>query len=586
MIATSDSGQTHDAEPTGQALDRMLHAALGRSTGSVSPASVALAYADWLLHLANSPAKWCQMLVKARRKSARFAVYASQTLRGHPAEPCIEPLPQDHRFDAPEWQAPPFNLLYTAFLLTQQWWHNATTGVRGVSPHHEQVVEFVTRQLLDMVSPSNFLLTNPEVLRATASQGGVNLYRGARNLAEDVERRVANLEPAEKQQFRVGRDLAVTPGKVVYRNRLVELIQYEPATGQVHPEPVFIVPAWIMKYYILDLSPHNSMVKYLVDHGYTVFILSWKNPAADDAFLGMTDYRRLGITVPLNVISKIVPRRKIHAVGYCIGGTLLAIAAAALGRDHDDRLASLTLFTTETDYSEAGELTLFIDDSEVAFLEDIMSDQGYLDSQQMAGAFQLLRSNDLIWSRMVRDYLLGDRRPPNDLMAWNADATRMPFRMHAEYLRRLFLNNELAAGKYTVDGSPITISDIRAPMFVVATEKDHVAPWKSVYKIHLQADAPITFLLTSGGHNAGIVSEPGHPRRQYRVATCRDGDSYVDPETWYRVASVHEGSWWPEWDTWLREKSTAPPVDPPPLGQPELGYAPLCDAPGTYVHLS
>ena len=577
--------QFGNAESQPLALDRLLHAAIGRATLSVSPSSLALAYGDWLLHFSGSPAKWAQLLVKARRKMNRFGVYAWQIAAGKEVDPCIEPLPRDHRFDAPEWKNPPFNLYYTAFLLTQQWWHNATAGVRGVSPHHEQVVEFVTRQMLDIFSPSNFLLTNPEVLKATADQGGANLWRGFCNLAEDVERGVANLEPIEKESFRVGQEVAVTPGKVVYRNRLVELIQYDPTTEKVHPEPVFIVPAWIMKYYILDLSPQNSMVKYLVDHGYTVFILSWKNPGSEDAHLGMTDYRRLGISVPLNVVTKIVPNQKVHAVGYCIGGTLLAIAAAAMGRDHDDRLASLTLFTAETDYTEAGELTLFIDDSEVAFLEDIMWDQGYMDTKQMAGAFQLLRSNDLIWSRMIRDYLLGDRRPPNDLMAWNVDATRMPCRMHSEYLRRLFLNNEFAAGRYKVDGSPIAVSDIRSPMFVVATEKDHVAPWKSVYKIHLQADVPITFVLTSGGHNAGIVSEPDHPRRHYRVSTRDDRESYVDPDTWCETTTVKQGSWWPEWEAWLSMKCTAEQIAPPTLGAHTLGYPPLCDAPGIYVHL-
>ncbi len=302
---------------------------------------------------------------------------------------------------------------------------------------------------------------NPEVLKATLDQGGANLGRGVRNFAEDVERELAHLGPVGTEQFRVGENIAITPGKIVYRNQLVEVIQYSPTTRTVHPEPILIIPAWIMKYYILDLSPHNSMVKYLVDQGYTVFMVSWKNPETEDAYLGMSDYRRFGVMAPLDVVSAIVPNRKIHTAAYCIGGTLLAIAAAAMGRDGDDRLASMTLFATETDFTEAGELTLFIDDSQVAFLQDIMWDKGYLDAKQMAGAFQLLHSNDLVWSRMVRDYLLGDRRPPNDLMAWNADATRMPFQMHSEYLERMFLKNELANGNYEVEGRPVSLSNIR-----------------------------------------------------------------------------------------------------------------------------
>jgi polyhydroxyalkanoate synthase len=398
---------------------------------------------------------------------------------------------------------------------------------------------------------------------------------------EDVERELANLEPTGTEDFRVGKSVAVTPGKVVYRNQLIELIQYQPTTKQVHKEPILIIPAWIMKYYILDLSPHDSMVKYLVDHGHTVFMVSWKNPDAADAYLGMSDYRRLGIMAPLDVITAITPNRKIHAVGYCIGGTLLTIAAAAMGRSGDDRLASLTLFATETDFADAGELTLFIDESQVAFLQDMMWDKGYLDTKQMAGAFHLLRSRDLIWSRMVRDYLLGDRRPPNDLMAWNADATRLPFRMHSEYLEWIYLRNQLANGEYKVDGRPVSISSIRPPLFVVSTEKDHVAPWRSVYKIHLQADTPITFVLTSGGHNAGIVSEPGHPRRRYRISTDGDGAAYLDPDTWYETTPVKQGSWWPEWQAWLKSKSAPDCEVPPAFGG--NAFTPLCDAPGTYV---
>jgi polyhydroxyalkanoate synthase len=575
MMDSDDvNGQPHT-------LDRMLHAAMGRVTGAVSPPSVALAYLDWGVHFYSSPAKWAQLLVKARRKLLRYGLYSAQASMNPETEPCIEPLPQDYRFRAPEWQQWPFNLYYTGFLLTQQWWHNATTSVRGVSKHHEQVVEFGTRQILDMFSPSNCPLTNPEVLKTTIEQNGANLGRGFFNCVEDVERELAHMEPSGTENFRVGDNVAVTPGKVVYRNQLVEVIQYEPTTETVHKEPILFIPAWIMKYYILDLSPHNSMVKYLVDRGHTVFMVSWKNPDAGDAYLGMSDYRRYGIMAPLDVVSTIVPTRKVHAVGYCLGGTLLSIAAAAMGRDGDDRLASVTLLATQTDFAEAGELTLFIDESQVAFLQDIMWDQGYLDTKQMAGAFQLLRSNDLIWSRMVRDYMLGDRRPLSDLMDWNADPTRMPFRMHSEYLERMFLKNELANGQYEVEGRPVSISNIRPPMFVVSTQKDHVAPWRSVYKIHLQADAPITFVLTSGGHNAGIISEPGHPRRHYRVATHGDAEPYLDPDTWFDTTPIKEGSWWPEWEFWLRTKSTPDLVEPPGVGG--NGYPFLCDAPGTYV---
>jgi polyhydroxyalkanoate synthase len=286
---------------------------------------------------------------------------------------------------------------------------------------------------------------------------------------------------------------------------------------------------------------------------------------------------------PLDVVTTIVPDRKVHTVGYCLGGTLLTIAAASMGREGDQRLAGVTLFATQTDFSEAGEISLFIDESQVTFLEDLMWEQGYLDAKRMSAAFQLLRSADLIWSRMVRDYLLGERQPMIDLMAWNQDATRLPYRMHTEYLRDLFINNELFEGKYLVDGSPIAISNINVPIFVVSTEKDHVAPWRSVYKIHLQADAPLTFVLTNGGHNAGIISEPGHPRRHFRVSTTNDGVPFVDPDVWFARTPVKEGSWWPEWEGWLRERSGNEEVAARTIGATGETFPALGDAPGAYV---
>ena len=491
-------------------IDRSLHAAAARFTAGLSPAALAAAYVDWATHLAGSPGKRMQLVEKWMRKSTRLAHHVGQcALQGTASASCIEPLPQDRRFVGEAWQHWPYNLMYQSFLLNQQWWHNATTGVRGVTKQHENVVEFASRQILDMFSPSNFLLTNPELLQRTLEQGGMNLVRGAQNFLEDWERAVSGKKPVGSEAFEVGRNIAITPGKVIFRNRLIELIQYAPATDKVRPEPILIVPAWIMKYYILDLSPQNSLVKYLTEQGFTVFMISWKNPGPEERDLGMDDYRKLGVMAAIDAVSAVLPEQKIHSVGYCIGGTLLSLAAAAMARDSDDRLQSLTLFAAQTDFHEAGELMLFINDSQLTFLEDMMWEQGFLDTKQMAGTFQLLRSNDLVWSRMIREYMRGEREPMTDLMAWNADATRMPYRMHSEYLRRLFLDNELAEGRYHVDGKPIALTDIRAPIFSVGTTRDHVAPWRSVHKIHLLADTEVTFLLTSGGHNAGIVSEPG-----------------------------------------------------------------------------
>lgn len=575
------TGPAADIEPP-SAPDRLLRASMGKLTGSISPASLSLAYTDWALHLLASPGKWQRLGEKAMRKSARLARYAACVQGGRTAEPCIEPLPQDRRFRAAGWQQWPFNLIHQAFLLNQQWWHNATTGIGGVSPHHQQVVSFVARQLLDMLSPTNFIATNPEVLEATVREGGMNLVRGWNNLVEDGERHLAGKPPAGTEEFQPGVQVAATPGQVVYRNRLIELIQYAPATKEVQREPVLIAPAWIMKYYILDLSPHNSLVRYLVERGHTVFIISWHNPGPQDSDLGMEDYLQLGVLEALKAVRAIVPDERVDTVGYCLGGTLLAMAAAYLAQLGDDSLNSITLLAAQTDFTEAGELKLFIDDSQLNYLDDIMWSQGYLDNRQMAGAFQLLRAHDLIWSRLVQQYLLGRREPMNDLMAWNLDATRMPYRMHSEYLHKLFLNNDLFGGRSKVNGRTISLGDIRAPIFAVATESDHVAPWQSVYKINLIADPDVTFLLTSGGHNAGIVSEPGHAKRHYRVAKREAGSNYIDPEQWLLANAPQTGSWWPAWADWLARHGSGKTA-PPAMGAPQAGYPPREPAPGSYV---
>jgi len=565
-------------------LDRFFNAWVADYSLGMDPRVLPMVALDWGLKLAWSPGTHARLTEKAWRKLVRFSAYALQSLADPDAPPAIEPLPQDRRFDHPGWKQWPYNLMSQSFLLAQQWWFNASTGVPAFSRQRKDVMNFATRQMLDVISPANFMTTNPEVLNATVRERGANLLRGWANFVDDWQRLATGQPPAGTERFQPGRDVAVTPGKVVFRNHLIELIQYAPATPKVHAEPVLIVPAWIMKYYILDLSPHNSLVRYLVDKGHTVFMISWRNPTSEDRDLGMDDYRRLGILAALEAIGGILPERQVHGVGYCLGGTLLAIAAAAMDRDGERRLRTVTLLAAQTDFSEAGELMLFITEEQVEFLESMMWDRGVLDTQQMAGAFQLLRSNDLIWSRMRREYLLGERRPPNDLMAWNADQTRMPFRMHSEYLRKLFLNNELATGKLVVDGERVVIGDIRSPIFSVSTVSDHVAPWRSVFKIHLLASAAeVTFLLTTGGHNAGIVSEPGHRGRSYQISTRTAGEPYVDPATWNQTAPRCDGSWWPAWESWLARHSTDE-VEPPPLGAPQAGLPPLEDAPGSYVH--
>lgn len=574
----SGRGPSVSGDGAALVLDRTLNAMAARATLGLSPAALLEAWSDWAVHLSASPGKQFELFQKALSKALRLQRYALAGGAGR----CIEPLAQDRRFAAAAWRNPPFDFIHQAFLLRQQWWWNATTGVRGVTPRHEQVVEFAARQLLDIFSPANCAWTNPEVLARARATGGMNFVRGACNWVEDLGAILAPRASYPPEGSGVGETVAVTPGRVVYRDRLIELIQYAPTTDTVRPEPVLITPAWIMKYYILDLRPENSLVRFLVARGFTVFLISWRNPDGEDRDLGMNDYLADGQMAALDAVQAITGAARVHACGYCLGGTLLTIAAAAMARNRDERLASLTLLAAQSDFSEAGELTLFINESQVSFLEDLMWEQGYLDTWQMAGAFQLLRSHDLIWSRLTREYLMGERPERSDLMSWNADATRLPYRMHSEYLRWLFLENRLAQGRYQVDGAAIALSDIRVPIFALGTETDHVAPWRSVYKVHLHFDAEVTFVLTNGGHNAGVVSEPGHPFRRHRVRATPAHTAFLDPDHWLEEAETRDGSWWPTWTDWLAARSGAP-VAPPPLGAPDRGYPALEDAPGHYV---
>lgn len=543
---------------------------------AIAPTTAVGAFMDWWTHLLGSPAKQWELAQFGIEQGLRSAVAGFAQ--------AIDPLPQDKRFGDPAWQQLPYSAWAQAFLLSQQWWERATTGVPGVSRHHERMVSFAARQWLDMVAPSNFISANPVVQRRTVQEGGMNLLRGASHAVEDAWRAAADRPPAGAERFEVGRNLAITPGRVVLRTRLMELIQYEAATPTVHAQPLLIVPAWIMKYYVLDLSPHDSLIKYLVDHGFTVFAISWKNPDSSDSELGMDDYDKLGVRAALQAIGKIVPGEKVHAVGYCLGGTLLSIVAAALGRDRQDVLHTLTLLAAQTDFTEPGELGLFIDEGQLAFLETLMSQRGYLDKRQMKQTFQMLRSNDLLWSYRLTNYLLGERRPVTDLMAWNADGTRLPFRMHSEYLRGMFLDNALARGEWRVDGAPVNLDDIHVPIFNLGTVQDHVAPWRSVFKLHALTDAEQTFVLTAGGHNVGIVNPPGQPISSYRLRDWHAGDRLLTPDEWLKATTPIAGSWWIAWVQWLEQHSSRARVAAPRMGAPEAGLPPLDAAPGRYVH--
>lgn len=559
-----------DHQAIAQRMDRRLHALESRYTGGLAPASLPIAAMDWAFQAANRPFAMAEQWRTAFDQWRRLGRILS-----HTGEP-VAPRPDDHRFAAAAWAQSPFAELVQAVLLGEEWWQGLIMAPGGVAAHNRRVLSFTMRQWLDMLSPSNFPWSNPEILATTRDRRGLNLLEGYANYLRDL----AGKAGEESSRLRPGQDLATTPGKVVFRNDLIELIQYAPSTPEVAPEPVLIVPAWIMKYYILDLSPHNSLVGYLVSQGHTVFMISWRNPGPEMRDASLEDYRRSGVMAAMDAVSAICAGQKIHLTGYCLGGTLATVAAAQATAAGDDRLASLSLFAAQTDFSEAGELQLFISEDQIDFLEDVMETQGYLSSRQMSGAFQMLRPNDLIWSRLIRAYFLGERPAHFDLMAWNADGTRMPARMHSDYLRKLYLGNDLAEGRFVAGGRTLALDDIHLPIFLVGTEQDHIAPWRSVYKLHFLNDGAITFVLTAGGHNAGIVSEPGHPHRHYRIDTRADGGRTLGAEEWQAAHGPRDGSWWPEWARWLRRYSGAP-VPPPPMGLP--GVPTLGPAPGRYV---
>ena len=571
--------------PNFRTFDRMLRAMLARMTQGVSPVAIADAWNEWASNLVTAPGKQLALTLRGSVDLTRLLLWLPTAAAGGLERAPFAFEPNDQQYCDPGWSKWPFNVVLQIHLMTESWWQEAVREVPGLTLRHEAEVRFMMRQLVDVFAPANLPGLNPVIIDRTLHEAGFNLLRGTANWGEDLSRLLAGKPAAGAEAFEIGVKVAVTPGNVVYRNDLMELIQYGPMTDAVHAEPLLIVPAWILKYYILDLTPESSLVRWLVERGHTVFLISWKNPDARDRDVGLDDYRRRGVMAAIDTVASIVPDRKIHVCGYCLGGTILAIAAATMARDHDSRLASLTLLAAQTDFADAGDLMLFVDEQHLMLLEDLMWDQGYLSTQQMAGAFQLLRSNELIWSRLIRNYVLGERDEMTALSAWNSDQTRMPARMHSEYLRGLFLENRLSGGRFAVEGHVIAMRDIRIPLFTVGTSRDHIAPWRSVYKVSLFTDTDATFALVSGGHNVGIVNSANQPRGSFQLMTRRRGDRYLDPDTWAAMAPTFDGSWWPAWEEWLVAAGSGERTPPPAIGAPSRGLPALGDAPGRYVRV-
>jgi polyhydroxyalkanoate synthase len=582
-VGAANAAERPAAIKAAEDLDHRLRERVAQALGGLSPWAAWRAWQDWGYHLATSPAREFELAAQAASAAAALGWFAVEQATGAEAPWPFEPEPSDRRFRDPAWRRPPFSLLAQAQLAAEAQWRSATADVRGAEEHDLQRVEFMGRFLLNAMAPANLPWTNPKVLQQARRQYGMNFVAGAKLLADDLLRMAAGKPLEGLDAFQVGRTMALTEGQVIFENALMELIQYAPATPSVHREPVLIIPAWIMKYYILDLTPEESLVRYLVGQGFTVFILSWKNPRSEARDTTLEDYRRNGVMAAVDAVSAVAPGEKIHAVGYCLGGTILSIAAAAMDRDGDHRLASLTLLAAQTDFVEAGELLLFVDRSQLAVLDDMMHARGYLDGSQMEAAFTALRPNEMLWAQVVERYMLAEPRTPAAMDAWLADATRMPAKMHTEYLRRLFIENEFSRGEYLVDGRGVAPEDIHMPIFALGAERDYIAPWRSVYKIVLYSSAPTTFVLSGGGHNSSVVSPPAKPGAYYRISTNAASDDYVDPDAWLAKTPTRPGSWWPAWVEWLTQRSSADQVAPPPMGRPEAGLAPLRPAPGAYV---
>jgi poly[(R)-3-hydroxyalkanoate] polymerase subunit PhaC len=501
-------------------------------------------------------------------------------MAGEAVEPVAVPDARDNRFADPDWsQNQFFDFLKQLYLLTTKWAQHLVADAKDIDPHTRQKAEFYVRQIANAISPSNFVLTNPELFRATLTSNAENLVRGMHMLAEDIAAGHGHLKirQSDPKMFELGRNLALSPGKVVFQNELMQLIQYAPTTATVLKRPVLIVPPWINKFYILDLMPEKSFIKWCVDQGLTVFCISWVNPDARLARKGFEDYMRQGPLAALDAVKQATGETKVNAIGYCVGGTLLAITLAYLAARGDTRIASATFLTTQVDFTYAGDLKVFVDEQQLEALERRMAEQGYLEGMKMADAFNLLRSNDLIWPYVVNNYLKGKAPFPFDLLQWNSDSTRMPAANHSFYLRNCYLENNLSKGRIEIAGTKIDLKMIKIPVYNLGTMEDHIAPAKSVYLGSSCFGGPVRFVLTGSGHIAGVINPPKKNKYQYWTGAKPRG---ANLDGWLNKATEHPGSWWPDWLAWLKAQD----AEEAPARQPGDGeLKPIEDAPGSYV---
>jgi polyhydroxyalkanoate synthase len=547
--------------------------------GMSDPLNIGQAFFDMTARMMANPAQLVEAQISLWRDYMTLWQSAAKRMLGEPAEPVIKPSPEDRRFKDALWdESYVFDFIKQSYLLTARWMQSTVKNVEGLDDKTAKKVDFYTRQFVDAMAPSNFAVTNPEVIRSTLESGGENLVKGLSNLLSDLERGKGQLaiKMTDMEAFKVGENIAVTPGKVVFQNALMQLIQYQPTTDKVLKRPLLIMPPWINKYYILDLRDKNSFIKWAVIQGHTVFVVSWVNPGEELADKSFEDYMTLGPFAALDAIKQATGEREVNVIGYCLGGTLLAATLAYMAVKRDDRFASATFFTTMVDFKEAGELSVFIDEEQLAALEERMNEKGYLDARAMGTTFNMLRANDLIWSFVVNNYLLGKDPFPFDLLYWNADSTRMPAAMHSFYLRQMYQENKLSKGEIELLGTEIDLTKIELPVFILSTREDHIAPWKSTYAATQLYQGPVRFTLAASGHIAGVVNPPAAKKYSHWV----NDKNPPTPEEWLKTAQERPGSWWPEWHDWVKQYGDGEvPARKPGDGK----LKPIEDAPGSYV---
>ncbi|HUK09071.1 MAG TPA: class I poly(R)-hydroxyalkanoic acid synthase [Stellaceae bacterium] len=569
------------AERSQRLVKDFLERQRAQAATPADPLNIAQAFLEMTQRMVADPTRLVQAQLGLWQDYLRLWQHTAERLMGvESSEPVIEPNAADRRFKDRAWSDNAvFDYVKQSYLLTARWMQAAVKDVDGLDEKTARKVDFYTRQFVDAMAPSNFILTNPEVLRATIESGGENLVKGLGNLLSDLERGQGKLliKMTDLDRFKVGQNIAVTPGKVVYRNDLMELIQYTPTTPTVQRTPLLIMPPWINKFYILDLRPENSFIKWAVAQGHTVFVISWVNPDRELAQKTFADYMLEGPLAALDAIEQATGERQVNVIGYCIGGTLLACTLAYMRAKRDDRIKSATYFVALVDFKEAGELSVFIDEEQLQYLEERMNERGYLEGSEMATTFNMLRANDLIWSFVVNNYLLGKEPFPFDLLYWNSDSTRMPAAMHSFYLHNMYQQNKLVVpGGISLEGVPIDLGTIETPSFLLSTREDHIAPWRSTYAATQIYRGPVTFVLAASGHIAGVVNPPG----KSKYGHWRNEKNPPTAEAWLDTATQYPDSWWPAWEEWIRRYGG----DQVPARQPGDGkLKPIADAPGTYV---